>query len=86
MSNTVLRGYARMCGCALARAHAKAGGKAIEISSYIGSGERLADALVEYAFAYAKQNEADYGLFMTACRTGALEARGDEEMAQDFRV
>ncbi|SDP22783.1 Uncharacterized conserved protein, DUF2252 family [Ralstonia sp. 25mfcol4.1] len=86
MSNTVLQGYARMCGWALARAHAKAGGKAIEISSYIGSGERLADALVEYAFAYAKQNEADYGLFMTACRTGRLEARGDEEMAQDFRV
>ncbi|GJG96749.1 DUF2252 domain-containing protein [Cupriavidus pauculus] len=86
MSNTVLKGYARMCGWALARAHAKAGGKAIEISSYIGSGERLADALVEYAFAYAKQNEVDYGLFMTACRTGRLEARGDEEFAQDFRV
>lgn len=45
MSNTVLQGYARMCGWALARTHAKAGGKAIEISSYIGSGERLADAL-----------------------------------------
>lgn len=86
MSNTVLNGYARMCGWALARAHAKAGGKAIEISSYIGSGERLADALVEYAFAYAKQNEADYDQFITACRTGRLEARGDEEMALDFRV
>lgn len=86
MSNTVLQGYARMCGWALARAHAKAGGKAIEMSSYIGSGERLADALVEYAFAYAKQNEADYAQFIKACRTGRLEARGDEEMAQDFRI
>jgi len=86
MSNTVLQGYARMCGWALARAHAKAGGKAIEVSAYVGNGERLADALIEYAFAYADQNEADYHVFIEACRTGRLEARGDEEMAADFRI
>ena len=86
MSNTVLQGYARLCGWALARAHAKAGGKAVEISAYLGSGERFAEALVDYAFAYAEQNEKDYETFMRACRTGKLEARTDEDMAADFRV
>jgi uncharacterized protein (DUF2252 family) len=86
MSNTVLQGYARICGWALARAHAKASGKAVEIAAYLGSGERLADALTEYATACAAQNEADYDVFMQACRSGKLEARSDEDMAADFRV
>lgn len=86
MSNTVLQGYARICGWALARAHAKAGGKAVEIAAYLGSGERFADAIAEYAFAYAKQNLKDYESFMRACRSGKLEARSDEDMAADFRV
>lgn len=86
MSNTVLEGYARICGWALARAHAKASGKAVEISAYLGSGDRMADALTEYADAYATQNEADYDAFMRACRTGRLEARSDEDMAADFRI
>lgn len=86
MSNTILEGYARLCGWALARAHAKASGKAVEIAAYLGSGERFADALVDYAFAYAEQNEKDYDVFMRACRSGKLEARSDEDMAADFRI
>jgi len=86
MSNTVLQGYARVCGWALARAHAKASGKAIEIAAYLGNGDRLADALTDYAFAYTEQNETDYQAFMRACRSGRLEARSDEDMAADFRV
>jgi hypothetical protein len=86
MSNTLLRGYARVCGWALARAHAKASGKAVEIAAYLGNGNRFADALGEYAFAYATQNRKDYDAFMQACRSGKLEARSDEDMAADFRV
>lgn len=86
MSNTILQGYARICGWALARAHAKAGGKAVEIAAYLGSGERFADALTQYALAYAVQNQKDYDTFMQACRSGKLEARSDEDMAADFRV
>jgi len=86
MSSTLLKGYARICGWALARAHAKASGKAVEIAAYLGSGHRFAEALVQYAFAYAKQNQQDYDTFMQACRTGKLEARSDEDMAADFRV
>lgn len=86
MSNTVLNGYARICGWALARAHAKASGKAVEISSYLGNGERFGEAMVKYSFAYADQNEADYAKFLQACRSGRLKARGDEDMSADFRV
>ena len=86
MSTTVMQGYARICGWALARAHAKASGKAIEIAAYLGSGDRMAEALTEYAMACAAQNETDYKAFMAACRSGRLEARSDEDMAADFRV
>jgi hypothetical protein len=86
MSDILLQGYARLCGWALARAHAKASGKAIEISAYLGSGDRFAEALTEYAFACAAQNEKDYTTFMHACRSGKLEARSDEDMAADFRI
>ncbi|MDR3101046.1 MAG: DUF2252 domain-containing protein [Paraburkholderia sp.] len=86
MDNTLLKGYARLCGWALARAHAKASGKAVEIAAYAGNGERLAEALTDYAFAYAEQNEKDYEAFIKACRTGKLEARSDEDMAADFRI
>ncbi|MFB9128667.1 DUF2252 domain-containing protein [Paraburkholderia dipogonis] len=86
MSSTILEGYARICGWALARAHAKAGGKAVEIAAYLGNGGRFAEALTKYAFAYATQNQKDYDIFMRACRSGKLEARSDEDMAADFRV
>ena len=86
MSSTILQGYARFCGWALARAHAKASGKAVEIAAYLGSGGRMADALTDYAFACAEQNQKDYDVFMRACRSGKLEARSDEDMAADFRV
>ncbi|CAB3730007.1 hypothetical protein LMG26690_04695 [Achromobacter animicus] len=86
MSNTLLLGYSRFCGWAMARAHAKAGGKAVEISAYLGRGEGFSDALNKYALAYADQNEADYTAFIRACRSGKLEARSDEDMAADFRI
>lgn len=86
MSNTIMQGYARICGWALARAHAKAGGKSVEIAAYLGNGERFSDALTEYAFAYTEQNNKDYEVFMRACRSGKLEARSDEDMAADFRI
>ncbi|WNC94840.1 DUF2252 domain-containing protein [Paraburkholderia sp. FT54] len=86
MSSTILQGYARICGWGLARAHAKASGKAVEIAAYLGNGNRFADALTQYALAYAVQNHKDYDAFIRACRSGKLEARSDEDMAADFRV
>ena len=83
---TLLEGYARMCGWVLARAHAKASGKAVELASYMGKGDQFAEALVHYSLACSKQNEKDYDAFLHSCRSGKLEARTDEDMAADFRV
>ncbi|WP_323119184.1 DUF2252 domain-containing protein [Burkholderia alba] len=80
------RHYAQLCGWALARAHAKAGGCAPQISGYLGRSERMADALSNYAMAYADQVERDYEIFRHACRTGRLDARTDADMAADFGI
>jgi len=86
LDSTLLAGYARLCGWALARAHAKSGSASIEIASYIGRGDQFAEALTAYAFAYADQVERDYDAFVKAARSGAIVARSDEDMAADFRV
>jgi len=83
-SDEAFREYAALCGWALARAHAKSGGLALEISGYIGNSDRMADALVRYGRGYADQVEKDYEVFRTACRDGKLQARSDADMAGDF--
>lgn len=70
----------------LAHGHAKAGGQAPELAGYLGSGERMADALTRYSLAYADQVERDYEVFAKACRKGALAARTDADMEADFRI
>ena len=82
----LLEGYARLCGWILARAHAKASGKAIELTGYIGGSDRLCESMTRYGNAYADQVEKDYERFLKACRSGRLEARTDEDMAADFHV
>jgi uncharacterized protein (DUF2252 family) len=68
MPATNVRPYAEICGLGLARAHARAGG-ATMISTYLGSSDKADRALVEYAEAYADQNERDYAAFMAARAT-----------------
>lgn len=65
---TLLPQYAAMCGMAVARAHAR-GGDAVQISSYLGSGDRFDRALVEYAETYADQNARDFAAFMASRET-----------------
>jgi len=86
MDAELMERYARTCGWVLARAHAKGSGRAAEIAAYLGKSDRMADALVGYANAYADQAERDHDRFAAACRSGRLEARTDEDMAADFRV
>ena len=64
-------GYARLCGLTLAHAHARSG-DAAAIAGYIGSGQVFVDALVEFADAYADQNETDYQEFVQAVESGEL--------------
>ncbi|TDV34455.1 uncharacterized protein (DUF2252 family) [Paraburkholderia caballeronis] len=86
LDSALLTDYARLCGWSLARAHARAGNAAVEIAAYIGRSDQFADALTGYAFAYADQVERDYDAFLKAVRSGALEARTDDDMAADFRI
>jgi hypothetical protein len=82
----LLRQYAAACGRGLARAHAKSGGLAPEISGYIGKSDAVPSALVSYAKAYADQTERDFEAFRRACQSGALPARTDEDFLQDVTV
>ena len=68
--------YARSCGIALARAHARSGDPAI-LAGYIGKGRALADAIATFAVAYADQNEQDFEAFSAAADSGRIEARAD---------
>src|SRR5215469_4625731 len=57
--------YGRLCGWALARAHARTG-RATMITGYLGGGEDFDQAVADFAIAYADQNEQDYRRLLKA--------------------
>jgi uncharacterized protein (DUF2252 family) len=63
--------YARMCGATLALAHARSGDR-IALASYLGTKPVFDQALVEFARAYADQNDRDYAEFCQALDDGLL--------------
>ncbi|GAA4868922.1 DUF2252 domain-containing protein [Actinomycetospora straminea] len=65
--------YARTCGWTLARAHARAGDP-VAISAYLGDDDAFDRAVTDFAERYADQNERDFQEFVTAIRSGRLEA------------
>jgi uncharacterized protein (DUF2252 family) len=67
-----LADYGEWCGWALARAHAKSGDAAM-ISGYLGNSSRFDDAVLNFAIAYADQNERDYQALLEAIRGGKIE-------------
>jgi uncharacterized protein (DUF2252 family) len=69
----MLRTYGRLCGRALAHAHARSGDAAM-ISGYMGSSGIFDDAICEFATDYADQNERDYRAFVMAVREGQVQA------------
>ena len=66
--------YAELCGWTLARAHARSGDR-IAIAAYLGKGTVFDDAMVEFAHAYADQNERDHAALVAAIDTGRVTAR-----------
>jgi len=76
--------YAFLCADILARAHARSGGLAPQISGYLGKSGAFAEAIVKYAGNYANQVERDFDAFRTACRKGRLLARTDNDFRADF--
>jgi hypothetical protein len=51
--------YAEVCGELLARGHARSGDVQM-IVGYLGTGDSFAEAMVDFAVAYADQTEADW--------------------------
>jgi hypothetical protein len=73
MSNRQLNGYAGLCGWTLAHAHARSGDP-IAIAGYLGSGDVFDQAVGDFAFSYADQNDRDYQAFQNAIDSGRIEA------------
>jgi len=67
--------YGRLCGWALARAHARTG-RATMISGYLGMSEKFDHAIADFAVAYADQNEQDYQRLRQAVAAGRVRAEG----------
>jgi uncharacterized protein (DUF2252 family) len=65
--------YGRLCGWALARAHARTS-RATVISGYMGGGEEFDHAIADFALAYAEQNEKDYRRLLEAVSAARVEA------------
>jgi uncharacterized protein (DUF2252 family) len=69
--------FARTCGGALARAHARSGDPAV-LAGYMGKGRILSRAIGAFAAKYADQNEADHARLVEAVREGRIEAHFEE--------
>jgi uncharacterized protein (DUF2252 family) len=73
MKEANLKGYARLCGMALARAHTRSGDAAV-LTGYMGKSTAFEDAIADFSIAYADQNERDHAALMEAIRSGRIEA------------
>ncbi len=63
--------YLRVCGAALALAHARSGDR-LAIAGYLGGSDLFDRAVADFAEAYAAQNDADYRRFKSALKDGRL--------------
>ena len=66
-----LANYGRVCGWALARAHARSGDR-VAIAAYLGGGTPFDEAIADFAQAYADQNERDYEAMREAVDEGRV--------------
>ncbi|MFE3142623.1 DUF2252 domain-containing protein [Streptomyces scopuliridis] len=71
MSPPLLYDYARLCGAALARAHARSGDR-IAIAHYLGGSDAFDRAMADFALRYADRNAADHAALAAAVAAGRL--------------
>ncbi len=69
-------GQAKLCGTALARAHARTGDPA-RISGYLGNKGLFDEAVAAFAEAYADQTQRDYEALLDAIKKGRVPAAVD---------
>ncbi len=67
-ASTLIR-YARHCGRALARAHARSG-EPSAIGGYLGNSAEFEEAMLQFSLAYSVRCERDYSAFVAACARG----------------
>lgn len=73
LKGPLLQDYAALSGGILAKAHARTGDAAM-LAGYLGDGDKLDQALADFAQAYADQVERDHQRFLAAIREGTLPA------------
>lgn len=76
LTGSVLESYARICGTILAKGHARSG-DAGRLSGYVGHSDKLDEAWVHFAAAYAEQVHRDWDALQEAIRTGRLDASSE---------
>jgi len=76
MAPDALERYARACGAALARAHARSG-DASEIAGYLGDDDTFDRVIATFAEAYADLTEKDYADLLTAVKDGQIKVVRD---------
>jgi len=73
MSPGDLLAYARLCGTALARAHARSGDR-IAIAAYLGASDTFDRAVTDFALGYADQTVTDHTTLGAAIAAGVVAA------------
>ena len=71
MSKSEWSEYVKLCGWALARAHARTGDPA-RIAGYLGKSDTFDEAIEKFAVAYAGQTEHDHAALLKAIRAGRI--------------
>jgi uncharacterized protein (DUF2252 family) len=66
--------YGRLCGQALARAHARSGDR-VALAAYLGSSDRFDNAIADFAQTYAIQNAGDHAALVDAAAAGRVSAQ-----------
>jgi len=66
--------YAKLCGAALGRAHARSG-DAVTLAAYLGSGDAFDRAMDAFANRYANRNEEDFAALEAAADDGRIPAK-----------
>jgi uncharacterized protein (DUF2252 family) len=69
--------YCKLCGWALALAHAKSGDPAV-LAGYLGKSDGLDEAVTRFAFAYAEQTERDYDALAKAAKEKRIQVAQGE--------
>jgi uncharacterized protein (DUF2252 family) len=71
----VLASFARACGEALAKAHARSGDP-VAIDAYLGRNDTFTNAMKRFALAYADRNEADHSVLVEGVARGDIGQPG----------